>query len=569
VAVEIVAAALLPGLLAGMQITGLLFFLNPHLEFSAEGVLRGFLLYGGLLGALSLLLHLPFTWGRPERARRALPWSLTVVLAASALGDWVHASLYAYYLPPGMNRRLLKAAVLLSVGAVVGFYTTLAHRPHGRPYGLRSRLLYAFLIFGSIYVVLERREAFEATPPADEPRPTTVVGRSRPQILVVGLEGATLDAILPLAQSGRLPFFARMLEEGAHGRLSTLEPPLRETIWTTLGTGKYPYQHGIVGHESYTMPPLGPEAILTLLPKMPKGLEFKRWGTFGESRRLDAHDKRSLDAWEILDRLDVATAVVGWPLTSPVSAEARIFVSERFFEDEELKTVYPEDFAERARLFRTEVEEIDPAAVSRFGTDAPRDLLESLAGDLWRESLAFFLLDQGSRTEALFLTLPGLSKVSLSYFGGFAAVNFEGLQDPSSVEGAQLLSAYYAHLDEFLADLWQRRTGPQILVVTSARGTESLRGYRELRRQLFRQPALRGSFRRSPSGVLMMMGEGIQPGAVLARADLVDLAPTLLYCLGFPVADDLDGKLLTEALDTAFLARQPLTFIPSYENLVD
>ncbi|MCP4204868.1 MAG: hypothetical protein GY769_23415, partial [bacterium] len=70
-------------------------------------------------------------------------------------------------------------------------------------------------------------------------------------------------------------------------------------------------------------------------------------------------------------------------------------------------------------------------------------------------------------------------------------------------------------------------------------------------------------------GVLMFLGEGIQPAALFRPAELVDLVPTLLYGLGFPIARDLDGAVLTPAFETGFLARQPLTFLPSYEALAD
>lgn len=563
---EIATAGFLPGALAGFQVTALLFFLNPHLELSTAPVLRGCLVYGLLLGGLSLALHLPFTWGRPRRARRALPWGLTLALALAAASDWAHASLYAYYLPPGINQRLLKAAVWLSVAALIGFYTALAHRPQGRPYGWRSRFLYAFLTLASAYVVIERRDAFSADLSSDEPRPTTVDSRQRPLLLVVGLEGATLDAILPLVERGRLPFFAKMLNEGAHGRLSSLNPPLRATLWTTLATGKYPYQHGIVSREIYNAGFLAPGATYSLLPV---GVDFTDWGTFGRSRPFDAADKRTLDIWHVFSRLGVPTAVIGWPLTAPVSASANFLISESFFDSAAFSDIYPPELAERTLLFRTEIAEIDPADAGRFGAAVPEEALEHLAGDLWRESLSLFLLDQNPQLEAMFLLLPGLSKMSLSYFGAFEAVQFEGAQNPESVHGAQMLSAYYAHLDEFLASLWQRRLGPRLLVVTSARGTEGQIGYRELRRLITRQPALRGSFEGAPAGALMLLGDGIAAGTKFQRADLVDLAPTLLYCLGFPVADDFDGKLLTEALDTGFLARQPLTFIPSYESLAD
>ena len=57
-------------------------------------------------------------------------------------------------------------------------------------------------------------------------------------------------------------------------------------------------------------------------------------------------------------------------------------------------------------------------------------------------------------------------------------------------------------------------------------------------------------------GVLFANGAGIRPGTVTG-ASLMDMAPTLLYLLGHPVPDDMDGKALTELIDPADLARGP------------
>jgi hypothetical protein len=65
----------------------------------------------------------------------------------------------------------------------------------------------------------------------------------------------------------------------------------------------------------------------------------------------------------------------------------------------------------------------------------------------------------------------------------------------------------------------------------------------------------------------MLYGPGVRPHTLLTRGRLVDAAPTLLYGLGLPLARDLDGEVLTEAFSPEFLARQPLTFLPSYEGL--
>jgi predicted AlkP superfamily phosphohydrolase/phosphomutase len=64
-----------------------------------------------------------------------------------------------------------------------------------------------------------------------------------------------------------------------------------------------------------------------------------------------------------------------------------------------------------------------------------------------------------------------------------------------------------------------------------------------------------------PEGIFLATGAGIARGGVrLERAEIIDLAPTILYLLGLPVPTDMDGRVLTEALDPELLARRPITY---------
>ena len=554
------------GALAGTQVSGLIFFLNPHLPFDLASVLSGVGFYSLLLGGVSLLLTIPFVWLRRGRVRRWMPIGLTAVLAAAGLGAWIHASYFAFYLPPGINRRLLKAAIWLSLASVICFYTVLLHRMHHRPYGKRSRVLFGLMALASIYVVMERREAFRPAP-APALRPTLFQTSQRPQLYVVGIESATLDAILPLEEQGRLPFFSRLLHEGSHVRLSSLRPTRRAALWTTLATGKYPYRHGVVGQRIFSAPFLQDHVSFNLLPL---GIAFEAWGTWDTGSRTDSRALRVRPLWEILSRLGMPTAIIGWPVTSPPPAAIEIALADRFFETGgESHFAHPVELAERARLFHTELEDIDPAVTSSFGSDPPESVRTALTDDLWRRDLSLFLLGQDPQIEALFVVFPGLASISRQYFGGYSAVQFDGLQDPDSERAAQLLSAYYMQLDDLLSRLWEQGDDPKLLVVVSAHGAEGSRGWREARRMLLREPAVRGYLDQGSDGVMMFLGEGIQTDVMFRPADLVDLVPTLLYGLGFPIARDLDGAVLTSAFETGFLARQQLTFLPSYEALAD
>src|SRR5581483_2999587 len=55
-------------------------------------------------------------------------------------------------------------------------------------------------------------------------------------------------------------------------------------------------------------------------------------------------------------------------------------------------------------------------------------------------------------------------------------------------------------------------------------------------------------------GVLTLAGAGVfRSHASISRADIVDVAPTLLHALGLAVPEDLDGHVLEEAFDPDFL----------------
>jgi predicted AlkP superfamily phosphohydrolase/phosphomutase len=57
-------------------------------------------------------------------------------------------------------------------------------------------------------------------------------------------------------------------------------------------------------------------------------------------------------------------------------------------------------------------------------------------------------------------------------------------------------------------------------------------------------------------GIVSLTGPSAAVGRTIA-ADIADIAPTVLYLLGRPLPSDLDGRLLTEALDPALLDARP------------
>jgi len=65
------------------------------------------------------------------------------------------------------------------------------------------------------------------------------------RVVVIGLDGATLDLIRPWAEEGKLPNLARLMQEGVSGELRSTIPPVTAPAWTSFMTGKNPAKHGI------------------------------------------------------------------------------------------------------------------------------------------------------------------------------------------------------------------------------------------------------------------------------------------------------------------------------------
>ncbi len=65
------------------------------------------------------------------------------------------------------------------------------------------------------------------------------------RVLVIGLDGATLDLIKPWAQAGHLPTLAELMARGSYGRLRSVYPVLSSAAWASFMTGMNPGKHGM------------------------------------------------------------------------------------------------------------------------------------------------------------------------------------------------------------------------------------------------------------------------------------------------------------------------------------
>src|ERR1700675_3079885 len=72
-------------------------------------------------------------------------------------------------------------------------------------------------------------------------------GKTHPRVVVVGVNGMELDVIRPLLLKGGPPNFGKVIKNGAHGKLRTVNAPNCPRVYSTMFTSTQPEEHGVTG----------------------------------------------------------------------------------------------------------------------------------------------------------------------------------------------------------------------------------------------------------------------------------------------------------------------------------
>jgi hypothetical protein len=103
------------------------------------------------------------------------------------------------------------------------------------------------------------------------------------RLVIVGVDGGDWLNLRPLIDAGKLPNFARLVRDGATGPLRSEEPMLSPLLWTTMATGRYPEDHGVLDF-TVVDPVSGAERRRNRLAGNRPGGASDRRGDFGSFR---------------------------------------------------------------------------------------------------------------------------------------------------------------------------------------------------------------------------------------------------------------------------------------------
>jgi predicted AlkP superfamily phosphohydrolase/phosphomutase len=403
------------------------------------------------------------------------------------------------------------------------------------------------------------------------------------KILLIGIDGATFRILGPMAESGKLPEFKKLMDRGAYGNLRSVTPMLSPALWTTMVTGKPRGAHGIVG--------------------------FMREETkkTGHPELVRSDDRRTLALWNIMGPFERSAGFIGWWVTWPAEPVHDYIVSDRVADGRwvvwtngKVNTgqTHPPELIDEIRDYvhdplKPDMNEIrslvefDEDEQLEFQTVAMPIYAHSLstfkfahAAQRSIEDISMYMLDRQDQPDLMGVFLIANDPICHTFWHYFEPDAFIGVDHEVADRLGKLIPNYYQHNDAFLGRILEKVDADTVVMIVSDHGFQpsgkipkpSEAGKTEILREAALnegQVAVGQAGKHHPDGVLIASGGPIREGFHFeTRVDLVDVTPTILALLGLPIPEDMTGRVVTEIIDPAFIQKYPIRHISSYEKYI-
>jgi predicted AlkP superfamily phosphohydrolase/phosphomutase/tetratricopeptide (TPR) repeat protein len=372
-----------------------------------------------------------------------------------------------------------------------------------------------------------------------------------PKVLLLGWDAADWKVIGPLMDAGRMPNLERLARAGVVGNLSTLYPVLSPMLWTSIATGKRAHKHGIHGF-SEPDPASGGVRPITNLGRKTKAI------------------------WNILQQNGLKSNVVGWWPSHPVEPISGVMVSNHYQQmvapvDKPWPmrpgSVHPSHLIEHLADLRIHPADLEPEMLLPF---IPRAAEIDQKQDFRLASVAKILAETASihaAATALIQLEPwdfmGVYFDGIDHFShGFMKYHpprLEWVSEEDFELYKEVVNAGYQFHDLMLGTYLQLIDDETAVIIVSDHGfhPDHLRP-----REIPNEPAGPADEHRQ-FGMVAMMGPGLRRGENIFGASLLDITPTILSLFDLPIGEDMDGKPLIGAFQTA----PSIETVPSWDGI--
>jgi tetratricopeptide (TPR) repeat protein len=385
---------------------------------------------------------------------------------------------------------------------------------------------------------------------------------------VIGIDGADWKVIDALIAEGEMPNLARLKREGVWGEIETLEEmPLSPVIWTSIATGKSAAKHG----------------ISWFMVDRPDGTRVPVRST---NRKVKA-------IWEMVAESRRRPVVIGWWATYPAEDVGKgVMVSDALGyhgfgstarTGDDGKKTWPASLYAQIDPLVPPLQQIGPEYATRYLHFTPeeyRGLMFTPAHmaepnpfnpvHLFQEyaataegytAIAEKLL--GSQPYDLFMLYFEQVDSFSHLFMKYAPPRLPWAEEQPYERFHDVVREWYRHQDELLG-----RVLAKIDLAKTAVFILSDHGFKSGDRRIRSEETIdvkKAHLDHEPYGIFVAIGPHLRRASKAEGLSVLDVTPTLLYYLGFPVAKDMDGKVLTQLFEPAFVSDHPIRYVASYE----
>lgn len=457
----------------------------------------------------------------------------------------------------------------------------------------RSRLFTLprfFLVFGTyllcalIFALLNAARSPEKMVVGDKKEIETALtaADNGARVAIIGWDGAEWSVIHDLFSRGMLPNLKRLVDTGVSGPFKSLEELRSPLIWTSIATGKLPKKHGIKSFGTFQFAGMANNFV-----DYPDGLGLYRLITLLQRSAdlpVTSSVRRCQAFWNILSDARRTVGTVGWWASWPAEKVNGFVLSDRFtytlfnprasaLSLREGQT-YPPQLLDQVSPFCRLPDSITDEEIGRFMPHAgkfayPEDWNRSQYVDwnpLYQFKLAYtatqsfraagLQLYQEFKPEVFAIYFEGIDMVSHYFWQYYQPREFPSASQADAERFGRVIPEFYGLMDEILGDLLSTLEAGTDVIIVSDHGfgpdPHPVIPYRTGDHRLY--------------GVFVASGPHFKPGIKIDDAAVIDITPTLLYLFGLPAARDMDGKILTSAIESSFLKAHPPAYIKSYET---
>lgn len=400
------------------------------------------------------------------------------------------------------------------------------------------------LLFWTYFVLLGIALAFAVLIRLNYPLPSkpakivdTEVKKIDKKIIIIGLEGLSFEFIIPLISEGKLPNFSWFVEEGSWGKLESFSPNEPVVLHNSFNSGKFPSKHRQISLYSYR--PLYCKDKIEVVPRYILFRQLIRFGQLKSSPQRHHVSSYVKDIWEIFEDNKITYIKKDWPYKHEIE-----ILSERaeksfiqFFQDLQYET--SETFLIAKEAFYKDYD---------WELNAYQEKTEN------KPQLFYFLLN-------------GLNIVE-TYFYKYSFPDLFGNIDQEEINKFGLvIEKYYQYYDQILGKYLASLKEDELLIVYSPHGIEPLPLWKRFIEWILGNRDVSAYHEHAPEGAILFYGKGIAKGKNVEGMKIIDVAPTILYYLGFSVGRDMDGIVRSSIFKKEFTAENPISYISSYEEI--